>query len=116
MNVVVIAGRLTQTPLLRQTASGKSVSSFTVAVNRRDGADFINCVVWGSQAESLAQYKKKGDQIGVIGRLSTRSYEKDGRQVYVTEVIANDIQYFGKSDVPEFSVLGSDIPAEDLPF
>lgn len=116
MNVVVIAGRLTQTPLLRQTASGKAVSSFTVAVNRRDGADFINCVVFGGQAESLTLYKKKGDQIGVIGRLSTRSYEKEGRQVYITEVIANEIKYFGKSEANEFRDLGTDIPEEDLPF
>src|SRR5699024_3559260 len=87
-------------PDLRYTPNGVAVANFTLAVNRpftnqqgdRD-ADFINCVAWRRQAENLANYMKKGSQIGVDGRLQSRSYEdRDGKMVYVTEVDADSVQ------------------------
>ena len=102
MNRSVIVGRLTKDVDLRYTQNGKAVGNFTLAVNRpfrnqqtNDyDADFINCVAWGKQAENLAQYMKKGSQVGVDGRIQTRTYEdKDGKTVYVTEVVADNIQF-----------------------
>lgn len=101
LNRVVLVGRLTRDPDLRYTPNGVAVANFNVAVNRpfsnQQGereADFINGVVWRAQAENLAKYQKKGSLIGVDGRIQTRSYEgDDGKTVYVTEVVADSIQY-----------------------
>lgn len=100
MNRVILVGRLTKDPELRYTQSGKGVASFTIAVNRlfktngEQEADFINGVVWGKPAENLANYMKKGSQIGVDGRIQTRSYDNnEGKRVYVTEVVADSISF-----------------------
>ena len=101
MNRTVIIGRLTKDVDLRYTGNGVAVANFTVAVNRpfknqegKNEADFINCVVWRKQAENLANYMKKGSQIGVDGRLQTRTYDdKDGKTVFVTEVVADSVQF-----------------------
>lgn len=101
MNRSIIVGRLTRDPELKYTGTGKAVGNFTVAVNRpftnqqgeRD-ADFINCVAWGKQAENLANYMKKGSQIGVDGRLQSRTYEnQQGQTVFITEVVADSVQF-----------------------
>ena len=104
MNKVVLIGRLTKDPELRfSPGTGIAISRFTIAVNRRkkeDGtqeADFIPCVAWRKQAENLANYQKKGNQIAVTGRIQTRSYDgKDGIKRYVTEVIAEEVQFLDK--------------------
>lgn len=101
MNRVVLIGRLTKDPELRFTpGNGTAVTTFTIAVDRRfskDGqreADFIPVVVWGKQAESTANYMSKGKLIGISGRIQTRNYEaKDGTRRYVTEVIADEVQF-----------------------
>lgn len=101
INRVVLVGRLTKDPDLRYTPNGIPVASFTLAVNRtftnQQGereADFINCVVWRRQAENVANYLKKGSLAGVDGRIQTRHYEgQDGRRVYVTEVVADNVQF-----------------------
>ena len=101
MNKVFLIGRLTRDPELRYTGNNTAVASFSIAVNRNftnaNGereADFINCVVWDKQAENLVKYQKKGNQIAVDGRIQTRNYEdKDGKRVYVTEILANNISF-----------------------
>ncbi|OFI05383.1 single-stranded DNA-binding protein A [Clostridium acetireducens DSM 10703] len=99
MNRVVLIGRLTKDPELRFTpGNGTAVTTFTLAVNRRFSqsgeADFIPIVVWGKQAESTANYMSKGKLVGVGGRIQTRNYEaKDGTRRYVTEVIADEVQF-----------------------
>lgn len=101
MNRVVLVGRLTKDPELRITPSGVPVASFTLAVNRaftnQQGereADFINCVIWRKPAENVANFLKKGSLAGVDGRLQTRSYDgQDGKRVYVTEVLAESVQF-----------------------
>lgn len=97
MNQVILIGRLTKDPELRETSNGKPVASFTLAVDKfGEGADFINCVVWNKQAENLAKYQKKGGQIGITGRLQTRDYEDEkGNKRYITEVVADSIEYLG---------------------
>ncbi|UII55947.1 single-stranded DNA-binding protein [Cytobacillus spongiae] len=101
MNRVVLVGRLTKDPELRYTPSGVAVATFTLAVNRtftnQQGereADFINCVVWRKPAENVANFLKKGSLAGVDGRIQTRSFEgQDGKRVYVTEVVAESVQF-----------------------
>ena len=100
INRVIYVGRITKDPVLRKTANGASVVSFTVACNRRfkqDGqpeADFINTVAWNKTADIVAQYTHKGSLVGVEGRIQTRSYDdKDGKRVYVTEVVADSVQF-----------------------
>lgn len=100
MNAVVLVGRTTKDIELRRTGSGTAVASFTLAVNRdfrtQDGqeADFIQCVAWKKTAELLEQYVHKGDRIAVSGSIRTRNYTgNDGRKVYVTEVLANNVEF-----------------------
>ena len=101
INNVVLTGRLTKDINLRYTQSGKAAGSFSLAVERnftnqqgqRD-ADFINCVVWGKPAETMANYTHKGSLIGIEGRIQTRNYEnKQGQRVYVTEVIVTNFTF-----------------------
>ena len=100
INRVILVGRLTKDPILRKTQSGASVTSFTVACDRRikaEGqptADFINCVCWNKVADNTAQFTHKGSLVGVEGRIQTRSYDdQSGRRVYVTEVVADSVQF-----------------------
>lgn len=100
MNAVVLVGRTTKDIELRRTASGTAVASFTLAVNRdfktQDGedADFIQCVAWKKTAELLEQYVHKGDRIALEGSIRTRNYTgNDGRKIYVTEVLANHVEF-----------------------
>ena len=129
MNQVILTGRLTKDPELRTTTSDKQVASFTLAVDKYgEGADFINCIVWGKQAENLCKYQEKGSQIGLSGRISTRSYEDDkGNKRNITEVVADSIEYLGtkKKDAPTEEITPYDIKGEgngieiqdsDLPF
>ena len=102
INKVFIFGNLTRDPELRALPSGMNVASFSVATNRvykdRDGkkqeqTDFHNVVVFGRQADTINQYLKKGSSVFVEGRLQTRSWEKDGKKNYRTEVIADRVQF-----------------------
>jgi single stranded DNA-binding protein (ssb) len=102
MNRVVLIGRLTRDPELKYTpGTGTAVTTLTLAVDRRlpnkDGqreADFVPVVVWGKQAENVANYVGKGKLIGVSGRLQIRSYDgKDGIKRTVAEVVAEEVQF-----------------------
>lgn len=96
MNNVSLIGRLTKDVEERRTQSGTPVVSFTLAVNRRkkeDGADFINCIAWDKAAETIAKYVHKGDLFAVTGYIQTRSYEKDGKMNYFTEVVTTSFQF-----------------------
>ncbi len=101
MNKVILIGRLTKDPELRYTSSNVPTATFTVAVNRpfanQNGvreADFLNIVVWRKQAENVKKFITKGNLVAVEGRIQTRNYDdKDGKKVYVTEVIADNVQF-----------------------
>jgi single-strand DNA-binding protein len=102
MNKVVLIGRLTKDPELKFTpGTGTAVATLTLAVDRRvpnksgqREADFVPIVVWGKQAESTANYMSKGKLMGVSGRIQTRSYDaKDGSKRYVTEIVAEEVQF-----------------------
>lgn len=99
MNHVILTGRLTKDPEIRYTDSKKAVATFTLAVD--DGRDsdgkrksqFIPCVAWGKTAELIDQYFTKGNPLTVVGRISVRTYEKNGEKRYVTEVVASGIEF-----------------------
>lgn len=111
LNRVILIGNLTRDPELRYTPNGVAVTTFTLAVNRpytnQSGereADFINVVAWRQLADLCANYLRKGRQAAVEGRLQTRSYEnKEGRKVYVTEVVAENVQFLGSRSAGEGS-------------
>lgn len=102
LNKVMVFGNLTRDPELRATPGGQQVCSFGLATNRTfkkaDGSrgeqvEFHNIVVWGRQAETCAQYLKKGSSAYVEGRLQTRSWEGDKGKQYKTEIIAERVQF-----------------------
>lgn len=101
INSVTLVGRLTKDVDLKYTPNGLAVATFTLAVNRaftnqqgEKETDFINIVVWRKPAENVSKFCKKGSLIGITGRIQTRSYDgQDGKRVYVTEVLAENIQY-----------------------
>lgn len=104
MNKVILMGRLTRDPDIRYTQSSNTlVASFSLAVNRRfvkEGeerqADFINIVAWGKTGEFCSKYFSKGQQIGIVGRIQTRTWDDDqGQKHYVTEVIAEEVYFAG---------------------
>ena len=94
MNTVILTGRFVRDPEIRYTNSKKAVASFTLAVqDGKDKAHFVNCVAWEKTAELVDQYFLKGDPIGVIGKLTYRTYEKDGKKHSVTEVNVSSIEF-----------------------
>ena len=103
MNKVFLIGRLTRDPELRYTSSNIATATFSLAVDRnftnQSGereADFINIVVWRKQAENVKNYLTKGSQVAIDGRIQTRSYDgQDGQKRYVTEVVADNVQFLG---------------------
>ena len=141
MNKVILMGRLTRDPEVRYTTNTNTlVASFPLAVNRRFSkpgeerqADFINVVAWNKTGEFCSKWFKKGQQVGVIGRIQTRNWEDENKtKHYITEVVAEEAYFadskrenaalgaegfentFGStvSDASEFSVQSDD----DLPF
>ena len=103
LNKVVLCGRLTATPELKQTTNGISVVSFTLAVNRRystDGdparqkADFISVIAWRQTAEFITKYFDKGNAICITGSIQTRTWEDDmGKKRYATDVVADEAYF-----------------------
>lgn len=98
INTVNLIGYMTKDVNLRQTQSGKSVGSFTLAVNRnfknQQGeyeTDFIQCVIWDKGAENIAQLTTKGSRVGIEGRIQTGSYDNNqGQKVYTTDIVVNN--------------------------
>lgn len=99
LNRTILIGRLTADPTLRYTSAGVATCTFTLAVERpfktngQKETDFIPVVVWRQLAETCANYLRKGRLTAVEGRIQTRNYEKDGKRVYVTEVIADNVRF-----------------------
>lgn len=102
-NKVILIGNLTADPELKQTQSGLSVCSFSIAVNRKMAkngeCDFINIQAWRQTAEFVSRYFKKGKPILVCGQLQTRQWEdKQGNKRTVTEVVADEVSFVGNND------------------
>lgn len=117
-NQVIIGGKLTKDPELKQTASGLSTTTFTVAVNRKgqqngeQKADFFNVTAWRKTAEVVCQYFRKGSTICVTGTLQNRSWEgNDGQKHFVTEIVANNVDFVdSKAESPASGNSGGYIP------
>ena len=138
MNQVSLIGRLTRDPEVRYgAASQNAVARFSIAIDRgkdRDGndrgADFPNIVCFGKTAELVERYLGKGRLVGITGRIQTGSYEKDGKKVYTTEVLADRVEFLDRGDKSENAGGGfsaapshSDVPSgfnqltdDDIPF
>lgn len=127
INNVVLVGRLVRNVDLKYTNSGRAATNFTLAVNRDfkneqgvNEADFISCAAFGKQAENMARFLGKGSLISVEGRISTRSYQaKDGKTVYVTEVITSKIGFLeskkqGNTSQQTYSNFGDVIDFHDI--
>ena len=140
-NLVVLTGRLTADPELKTTSNGLSVTTFSIAVDRRYRSgeerqtDFINIVAWRQSAEFITKYFKKGSLIGIEGSIQTRRYQdKNGNNRTAFEVVVNNVQFveskrdgaapmgdtaapasFSNADVNDFADLG-DATDDDLPF
>lgn len=117
VNQVILMGNLTRDPELRQTPSGQSVVSFSLALNRsykdqsgewQEATDYIDVAAWGPLAERVAQYMTKGRRCLVQGRLQSRSWEQDGQKRSKVEVLANDVTFLdGRGEGGEGSGAGS---------
>ncbi len=140
-NKVILIGNLTQDPELKQTASGISVCSFSIAINRKfskegeQACDFITIVAWRQQAEFVSKYFKKGMPILICGQLQTRNWtDNQGQKRYATEVVADEVSFvnskessteaktepstyvpsaYGGNDAPQFEEMSD---SGDLPF
>ena len=124
MNSVSLIGRLTRDPEVRYGASsGSAVARFSIAIDRgrdRDGndrgADYPNIVCFGRTAELVEKYLGKGRLVGIQGRIQTGSYEKDGKKVYTTEVLADRVEFLDRGDRADGSApqrsTGYSAPAE----
>lgn len=126
LNKVVLAGRLTSDVELKQTTTGVSVCSFTLAINRKFSAngqqqtDFIQCQAWRQTAEFISKYFKKGSALCISGSIQVRSWTDNNNQKrYATEVVADEAMFVdGKNDsqgadVPNYTEQNED---DDLPF
>ncbi len=137
LNKAIIVGNLTRDPELKVIAgSDVKTCAFSVATNRvwkdkngakQESTDYHNIVVFGKQAESTAQYMKKGSQVLIEGRIQTRSWDKDGVKMYRTEIVAESIKFGSKpsevekkmdiQSVPDQIEYPTDeISSEDIPF
>lgn len=124
MNSVNLIGGLTRDPEVKYTSGAEpiAVCTFTVAIIRmKDGADFPRIKCFGKTAESCGKYLAKGSKVGIVGRIQTGSYEKDGQKFYTTDVIADRVEFLNwvetggseqkEMDIPpQFATIKEDVP------
>mgnify|MGYP004606091999 CR=1 FL=1 len=117
LNQVAIQGRLVRDPELRRTDSGKAVTSFSVACDRdfknsqtgEKEADFLDCVAWGSTAETVERYFRKGQMAMVTGRLQIRQYtDKNGQKRRYTEILVSSVYFCGSKESGTQTSSGAD--------
>ena len=123
MNKVELVGRLTKEPEVKLTSNQTEYCNFTVAVDRKfkdkDGnrqADFIICVAWKQTATFIQKYFHKGNRIGLTGSIQTRTFDdNEGRTVYVTEVIVDDVEFVESANKTEPTTAPAPIPEPEEP-
>jgi single-strand DNA-binding protein len=115
VNKVILGGRLTANPELKTTQSGKSVCSFSIAVNRKikqqgqPDADFFNIVAWSNNADTVARYFKKGSSICVVGNIQNRTWTDNNNQKhYATDIVADEVYFVDSKSESE----GNNTPAQ----
>lgn len=121
LNKTIIIGRLTKDPELRTTQNGTPVCSFTIANNRtyvaagekKESVNFFNCVAWAKTGEVIAEHCKKGQRMGIEGRLQQRTWDdQDGKKHQVVEIVVDNFQFLS----PPANSQGGPAPATDNPF
>lgn len=131
LNKVIQIGRLTKDPELRYTQGGSSVANFSIAVNRsykvndekREETSFFNCIAWGKLGEIIAEHCKKGQRIGIDGRLQQRSWDdNEGKKRYSIEIVVDNFQFLSSKgeaapdEVPASEPESSEPIDENIPF
>ena len=133
LNKVILIGNLGKDPELRFTPDGTPVANFSIATSehwkdkktgkKREKTEWHRIVAWRRLAEICDDYLTKGRQVSIVGKLQTRSWEKDGITRYTTEIVADDVQFLGKNprtneaDTPPAPVEAPpETPEEDIPF
>ena len=103
MNSVALIGNLTRDPEVRYTSGDMAIATFSIAINRppkKDGsdggADFPRITVFGKQAENVERFLKRGSKVGIVGRIQTGSYEKDGQKIYTTDIVADRVEFLSR--------------------
>ena len=122
MNQVLLVGRLVRDVDLRTTTSGADVARFTLAIPRnyknKNGeylTDFINCITWRNLARNMAEYCKKGDLVGIKGRIQNVSYtDRDGNNIYKTEIIADNVTFLANSNKKEEPTQKNEVETESV--
>ena len=101
MNKVILSGRITKDPEFQTTNNGTSLARFTIAVQRKYkndkneyDSDFVNIITWRSTADFVSKYLRKGNKVGVVGSIQTRTYEQDGAKKYAFEVVADEVESY----------------------
>lgn len=107
MNNVALIGNLTRDPEMRYTNGNMAIATFSIAINRpkkKDGsdggADFPRITVFGTQAENCERFLHKGSKVGIVGKIQTGSYEKDGQRFYTTDIVADRVEFLGRASEP----------------
>lgn len=118
MNRVFIIGNLSKDVDLQTTSNNIKIAKFDVAVKRTtsDETDFLKVVAWRTLAENCSKFLKKGSKVVVIGSLQTRTYEKEGQKHYVTEIMAEYVEFLSKSEPKQEEMTPIDETQETLPF
>lgn len=117
MNITAFTGRMGKDAEIK-AAGTKSVTTFAVAVQNDEHTDWITCVAWEKTAEAIAKFTHKGDKVGIVGRLQTRSWEQDGRKRTATEVVVDKVVFLQDRRQPdEYKTMETEDEAlEELPF
>lgn len=107
MNNVALIGNLTRDPEMRYINGNMAIATFSIAINRpkkKDGsdggADFPRITVFGTQAENCERFLHKGSKVGIVGKIQTGSYEKDGQRFYTTDIVADRVEFLGRAPEP----------------
>ena len=124
INMTCLLGRVSRDPDIKYTQDQKCVARFGLALDRGKkngeslGADFPNIVAFGKTAEIIERYVTKGNQIAIVGHIHTDSYEKDGRKIYTTDIVADRVELLAKNDKGEQKLpTGFEaLSGEDIPF
>jgi single-strand DNA-binding protein len=122
MNKIILIGNLTRDPELTETAQGKKLCKFTIAVGRafdKEKTDFFSCSAWEQKAEVIAKYVRKGNKLCVVGRLEINETEKDGVKTRHHNIIAEEIEFLTpKSEIDRTRTEPNLTPSDDdnLPF
>lgn len=109
MNSFIGIGNLTKEPEIRYTNNNLKVATITIAINRKEEADFIDCVAFDKKADIIEQYLHKGNKVAVEGRLQTNMYEKDGKKNKSMNILINNIEFLNTNKVVQEDGLNKEV-------